>query len=463
MSDVSFDNLVTLYRAAVLADGRKGTLDIANQEICDALCACLDNPHEYAVKVIENRNAVAVGKTVRVEFGDPRPGLGLLADNVSGLLKAPRNRLNEPKNYFVLDCKFAKTDAEPPLEVQRYRRVLKLIGLLETVAAYLDKDAGKLVFVHGGRFEMPVKYSSKDLAAIDETATDKLLAFVGDDAFNEKKLGILEGAIRETCQPYAEPDRFQGFLANLPELAEKATHGYRVFISEFSYDKIRDSLETAKVEYAAKIHKAFTDIQTQILTIPVATVVVATQMKEATNYGYAFWVNTAVLAGVWVFAVLITFLLVNQRFTLAVLDDEITRQKDQTEKNYKDIAAQFSGVFKFLQRRLWWQRIALKAVGVVLAIGFVLAHVVYFMLTSPEADSHEVASIAEAPKKEEKAGAETMSRAKTTSTPAIGVSSAAASAPSAASLASPASSPVPATSTKNAAPASSVPASTNMQ
>ncbi|SAL51044.1 hypothetical protein AWB71_02808 [Caballeronia peredens] len=455
MSDVSFDNLVTLYRAAVFTDGRKGSLDIANQEICNALGACLDDPHEYAVKIIENRSAVVVGKTVRVEFGDPRPGLGLLADDVAGLLKAPRNRLNEPKNYFVLDCKFAKTDPEPPLEVQRYRRVLKLIGLLETVAAYLDKDAGKLVFVHGGRFEMPVKYSSKDLAGMDETATDKLLAFVGDDAFNEKKLGILEGAIRETCQPYAEADRFKGFLANLPELSEKATHGYRVFISEFSYDKIRDSLETAKVEYAAKIHKAFTDIQTQILTIPVATVVVATQMKAANNYGYEFWVNTAVLAGVWVFAILVTFLLVNQRFTLAVLDSEITRQQEQTEKNYRDIAGQFSGVFEFLQKRLWWQRFALKAVGVVLAIGFVLAHFVYYTLTNPEMDS-KTAQKTEVFHKEEKAAALTARGVSASSAPATGVASAAFVPPSSAA-AVPMTSSLAAASGASAASAASVP------
>ncbi|CAD6539224.1 hypothetical protein [Paraburkholderia metrosideri] len=388
MSDTGFDYLVTLYRATKFTGERKGELDITNQGICDALKVCLNDLHEYSVAITEDTTAVAVGNTVHVEFGEPKLGLGMLTDDMTGLLKAQRHRLKEPKNYFLIERKFAKGDADPPAEVQQYRRLLQLVELLETVAAYLDRDAGKLVFVHGGRFEMPIAYTVKDLAIMDEAATSKLLAFVGDDAFNEKKLGILEGAIRETCQPYAEPDRFSGLLANLPELAEKATHGYRVFISEFSYDKIRDALETAKVEYAAKIHKVFTDIQTQILTIPVATIVVATQMKSATTYGYEFWVNTAVLAGVWVFAILVSFLLVNQRFTLAVIDGEIKRQKEHTKKNYEAIAEQFAGVFDFLLKRLWWQRVALVAVAVVLATGLVLAHVVYFRLTNPEQDSH---------------------------------------------------------------------------
>lgn len=387
MSDVKFDNLVTLYRAANFTAGRKATLEIANQVICDALNACLDNLHEYAVTIVENRRAVAVDNTVHVEFGEPRLGLGLLADDMSGLLKSPKNRVREPKNYFLIDSKFAKSDANIPLDVQRYHRVLKLIDLFKTAAAYLDADEGTLVFVHGGKFELPIRYTLKDFDVIDESAIDKLLTFVGEDAFNEKKLGILEGAIREASASYADTDRFQGLLANLPELVEKASHGYRVFISEFSYDKIRDSLEAAKIEYAAKIHKAFTDIQAQILSIPVATVVVATQMKKATDFGSEFWVNTAVLVGCWVFVLLVGFLVRNQMHTLSVLDDEIKRQKKQTEKNYKDIADQFSNVFIFLQARLHWQRCALKAVVGVLVVGIVLTHIVFFELTTFESES----------------------------------------------------------------------------
>ncbi|MCZ5662332.1 hypothetical protein O5623_28590 [Escherichia coli] len=55
--------------------------------------------------------------------------------------------------------------------------------------------------------------------------------------------------------------------------------GYKVFVSGFSYEKILDQLRVAKIEEMGKIHKVFSDIQNQILGIPVATIIVATQMK----------------------------------------------------------------------------------------------------------------------------------------------------------------------------------------
>lgn len=97
----------------------------------------------------------------------------------------------------------------------------------------------------------------------------------------------------------------------MSEFYSKYVDGYRLFVSNFSYDKVISELELAKVEYTGKIHKAFTDIQNQILGIPVATVVVATQMKSAPQIGYEFWVNIAVLTGCWIFVMLVGLLICN--------------------------------------------------------------------------------------------------------------------------------------------------------
>lgn len=137
------------------------------------------------------------------------------------------------------------------------------------------------------------------------------------------------------------------------------------------------------MEYAAKIHKVVTDMQNQLLGIPVATVIVATQMKDAKAIGYEFWVNTAVLVGCWTFAGLMVLLLRNQSHTLEVLDVEIARQKEQLMKEYAPIAGRFKDVFDFLIRRVRHQERILWFIGGVVVVGWVLAHLIYFFLTPP--------------------------------------------------------------------------------
>ena len=56
-------------------------------------------------------------------------------------------------------------------------------------------------------------------------------------------------------------------------------------------------MEAAKVDYVAKIHKTLIDIQGQLLAIPVATIIVASQLKSNQTCGVDFWTNIAVLAG----------------------------------------------------------------------------------------------------------------------------------------------------------------------
>ncbi|HGY8153981.1 TPA: hypothetical protein ACNTEA_005073, partial [Escherichia coli] len=82
---------------------------------------------------------------------------------------------------------------------------------------------------------------------------------------------------------------------DLGQLYESYQKGYKVFVSGFSYEKILDQLRVAKIEEMGKIHKVFSDIQNQILGIPVATIIVATQMKQANGWDSQALINTAVV------------------------------------------------------------------------------------------------------------------------------------------------------------------------
>lgn len=175
-------------------------------------------------------------------------------------------------------------------------------------------------------------------------------------------------------------------MEHLAELLNSFSEGYRLFVADFSYDKIVNQLEVAKLEEIGKIHKTFADVQNQILGIPVATIVVATQMKAAKYIGYEFWVNTAVLIGCWVFTVLSIFVLRNQLHTLSAIGSEISRKKQQMIKDYKAVEDLITKSFPLLEARLKSQQRAFRVVDAILVAGLILSHVVYFVLTKPVQD-----------------------------------------------------------------------------
>jgi len=386
MSQRQFDLLANLYASVDLErDRRAGKLAIEDQAMLDALRSVVADQDEYAVHLPDDdADAVQVGDEVSIELGTPRLGIGMFPLSFADLIRNPVARVSEPGRYYIVAERFNRcSDAVAPDIVQKYRKLLELVRVLGEAAAYVDRAGGHLIFIHEGKFDVPVQYTSQDVQALDAGTIDRLLDALSTDIHREQKLAILAESVRELTRAKPPQERFRALLAHFPELLKRFNDGYRLFASSFSYEKVKSELEVTRIEYAAKIHKVFTDIQNQILGIPVATVVVATQMKAASAFDANFYINTAILIGAWVFVILVSALLVNQTHTLDVLEREIGRQRTELEKLHKDVASSFASVFEFLDTRLRVQRRWLRVVFWILIGGGVLATVAFFVITEP--------------------------------------------------------------------------------
>ena len=386
MPQNSFDKLVALYRAINFQEkSRKGTLTIVDEEqrvlVHELLSSETD---EYGIQLLRgNTDALQIGEVVELEIGDPKIAIGIVATDIDDLLTAPKARIAEPKKYFIINDKFCVTDTTVPDLVERYRSVLKLITLFKNAAAYLDESTGELIFIQDGKYEVPTVFNVEDLLKVESASIIRMLESFENDTHLDQKLAILAKSVQSVCNSSKPKERFSYLLEHLPELVKSFSEGYRLFVADFSYDKIVNQLEVAKFEEIGKIHKTFADIQNQILGIPVATIIVATQMKAASEIGYEFWVNTAVLVGCWVFAILSIFVLRNQLHTLKAIGNEIDRKKQQMLKDYKSVEDLITKSFPFLEARLKAQRLAFYVVDFILVVGLVTSHIVYFNLTNP--------------------------------------------------------------------------------
>ncbi|MCG7357647.1 hypothetical protein MHL39_13480 [Roseomonas mucosa] len=386
MARLKFSDLLKVYRSTDFGgEGEEARLTIRSPEIVDFLArieADDDAAADAGITLLDDLADAQIGATVRVRVEPPRAGLGVLAWTMDRLLNAPGARIEEPDSYFLVEAQFVRGDATPPDAVASYRRVLQMVSLFAEASSYLDRLRSELVFIKDTKVLIPVRFDAHDLSRIAVPAAERLLAQFQDDLHREQKLDILSETLVNFCRAQPAAKRFTFILNNLEGIADAVRDGYRMFASSFSYNKIRSDLENARIEYTTKIHKTIVDIQSQLLGIPVATVVVASQMKSATGCGDEFWTDVAVLAGAWIFVLLLVVALVNQWLTLGVINDEVTRQKKKLKGDYATISQQFTGIFQTLRNRIWWHRFGLAVVGIIALLGAAFATIAFNRLVS---------------------------------------------------------------------------------
>ena len=330
-----------------------------------------------------NPDGLKVGDVFRLNFGTPRLGLGYVVRDLDTFLRHESARIGQMKYWYVadLDWRFDETNC---LYGEKYLALQSLIASLELAAAMFDRSAALLVFLRDGRVDLPIHYSQADLVQLDVDLVKKITTFAGaEDGHAKQRAEILGTAVVDLLKNVPESDRFAYLLRNLGKLFDLFRDGYSLFVASFSYEKVRDQIEGWRVEHTAKIHKAISDIQGQLLGIPVSTIIVATQLKEVSGPGAAMWGNIAVLVGVAVFVVLLGLAIRNQFHSLDILRIEVDRHESATKKECATIAPRFSEVYGTLRDRISNQIWILLIIGLLAVGGFFLAFIMFFAMTQP--------------------------------------------------------------------------------
>lgn len=382
MGSVVFDDLVAIYRNTRFGANGGGVLKIADVGIADTLHTIESDDRAYddAQLSLADPQKIAVGDEVQINVAAPKLSLGILAPDFEALFKAPGAIFAEPSAYYVVDPGYAHGDTPVPELLIRYRALLGVTALLRDAASYVDEVQTELVFIGAEKVVIPIQFSRSELHEGVVEQSSRLKQIFSDPLHGEEKAGLLAAAVIQLVAGQRLARRFRYLVANLDRVCDEVEKGYRLFASSFSYSKIRNEVETARLDYVNKIHKTIVDIQGQLLGIPVATIVVVSQMKHSNGCDLEFWTNTGVLLGAWIFFFLLILAVTNQWYTLSAISAEVKGQRLRLADDYAAVSDQFDDIFKGLQMRVRWHR---KVLGVVIAVallGVVLATVAYLML-----------------------------------------------------------------------------------
>lgn len=265
-------------------------------------------------------------------------------------LKNPKRRLKTKpeKDFYIYESKFY-FKVDEPLNLESMPNFLKMARLFDALSTISDFQAYEgnepyIVFFGNNNLKLNFNYHSSDLN-VNFKKVDLLIEnYIFSELHHEDKILSLRNALND-CYPEKNID-FSKFLERFEDFYRLVRNNFQLYIDKFSFDDFKIKIEDEKREYLLKINKIFSDMQNQLLTLPIASVIAASQMSKVAGFGDGVK-NIALLVGVYIFAYMIRIFAHNQEDSLDAIRSEIEIKKKEIQlKEHSDYQKDYLDICK---------------------------------------------------------------------------------------------------------------------
>lgn len=220
--------------------------------------------------------------------------------------------------------------------VKNYLKSVFLYNLLKTQADHSSKNAtnDETIYFLGSK-----KISIfNDLTVNEKTSLNKLSAFEINYINSNIHKDAIKNIITDSLNSfYIDKEvSFNRICMDFDSIYDVIKNNYDVYISQFTFEKIKKEVEKFRTESITRINKSFSDIQMQIIAIPASLIVVASNLKTGSNF--SFISNSIILLGALFFTIAVFIMCENQNDTLDNIKHEIDAQEKEFTKDplFKD-------------------------------------------------------------------------------------------------------------------------------
>lgn len=353
---------VWLYKARDQDSGYGRDVEIKIPEICD---------FSGIVTAIETANLLVDSDEANrtIEFTLPYSDAAPFFITVDDLLKTGQRRIAAPKRFYVaeLDYLYSGNVETVPNVIRCYLETSKLLNLIRTVADHIAIEGTdeRYVFLGKEKLIFTTEYSERDLHELNDLEQFQQQFFDSDTHAGQKKtivrtvlLDIFKG---NQTVPFAS------LLHCYSSFNNAVKNSYDLYVSEFSFHKIKAEVEKEKLDLTTKLNKVFSDIQNQLLAIPVALILAGGQIESSHDWTLK---NILIWLGAFVFMLLMSMLIRNQQHTLDAVKQEIDQQWLDMNGRHQAVAHRFQDAYSQLEKRYLHQHKLLTKVRFLVTASF---------------------------------------------------------------------------------------------
>lgn len=286
--------------------------------------------------------------------------------NFNDLFSAPSRRITVPEKFYIADIDYAHTkpNQQIPNEIKQYLQAAELFNSLRKLAHELPKGNDiELLIIQKEKISVLSEYSIENLKELIDLDSF-LLNFINSEIHKDQKATIIRSSIIDFFNK-KESINFSEILINFKEIFKLINSSYQLYVSEFSFLKIKTEIEKEKLEFTTKLNKVFSDIQNQLLAIPAALILIGSQMEKANEWSIK---NLIVWFGALIFSLLMNLLIKNQKHTLTAIKSEINQQNHLIKTKHQLVADRFIEIYEQLDSRYKHQKKLIDTIDFLVAL-----------------------------------------------------------------------------------------------
>lgn len=276
--------------------------------------------------------------------------------NINQYLKKDSRRLdfNPLTSFYIYDLSVKYIPATNSLnsKINNILLVAELFSNLKKISD-LHGDSGNksfIIFVSKKNLKINSEFNENDLNGDLFLIKRFILEYLQNEFHQEDRyLSVING-LHETFKD--NEISISEFIKKFETFYRIVKNNFQLYMDKFSFNDFKNQVEEDRREYTIKINKVFSDMQNQLLTLPIATVLAAGQMVFVTSSG-DFIKNTLIFVGIIIFCVFVLMQISNQKVTLDSLDEEIkSRKLAMQEREESDYRSEYLNAYTKLDTRI---------------------------------------------------------------------------------------------------------------
>lgn len=268
------------------------------------------------------------------------------------------------EDFYIEACEYRRSlSQETPAELSALLQAGQLFKSLKPLADDVREAGDEKTLFWASKHKITLRNTASDE---DWEATDGLAHFINSFLDEERQRAEKTSIIRNVLQTMfpAQPVLTLGdLMPRIDSFMQQVCAGYDLYMANFSYQQVKATVDKEKLDFVMRLDQLLSGMQNQLLAVPLALIVVATQMQSDKAF---FGNNLVIMIGCLVFAFFMALLVRNQKDTLGVLGREIGRQHEHIRHITKD----FDGLFDDLKSRCSRQTCVIRCID--LTVTFVV-------------------------------------------------------------------------------------------